>query len=137
MSTFRQDRAQGSTVPVKVPWKHTIYRYALAPAFLGLALVLSFLLNSLLPGAETYLFLAAVVAAWFGRRSVGLFAAIVAPFVLDCFFLPPLHTLGISSAARPYLVPFLLTALAAAWMGSMHAAVGEAKAARVQDEKNF
>jgi PAS domain S-box-containing protein len=94
-------------------------RYALAPVFIGCAAVLSALLHPLIPHSEDYLFLAAVVAsAWLGHRGPGLLAALLAPFVLDYLFLPPLHTLGIGPEARLRILPFLLSAIVAAWMSS-------------------
>ena len=72
-----------------------------------------------LPNAFVYLFLAAVAAsAWVGRGGPGLFAVVLASLTLAYFFLPPLHTLGIGREAWPYFVPFLLSALATAWMSS-------------------
>jgi two-component system, NtrC family, sensor kinase len=101
-----------------------ILRYAQAPAFVIFAVALSELAHPLVPHAEDYLFLAAVVAsAWRGGRGPGLLAAALAPFVLDYFFFPPLYTWGISAQARPYVLPFVLAAVAAAWMSAERAAV--------------
>jgi PAS domain S-box-containing protein len=113
-------------------------RYALVPAFIGSAALLSALLHPLIPHSEDYLFLAAIVAtAWLGRRGPGLLAALFAPFVLDYFFLPPLHTLGISPEARLYILPFLLSALAAAWMSSTLGAARETRALLEKSEEKF
>jgi PAS domain S-box-containing protein len=104
---------------VKEVLRGSFVRYALAPVFIGCAAVLSALLHPLIPHSEDYLFLAAVVAsAWLGHRGPGLLAALLAPFVLDYLFLPPLHTLGIGPEARLRILPFLLSAIVAAWMSS-------------------
>jgi two-component system, OmpR family, sensor histidine kinase KdpD len=67
-------------------------RYALPAVFLTLAMLAGEVLHPLNPGLVEYTFLAGVVAAaWIGGRGPGLIAAILAPFVLDYFFLPPLH----------------------------------------------
>ena len=108
----------------------TILGYVLGLCLVGLAVVPSELTRPIV----TYWFLAAVVVtAWIGGRGPGLLAASIAPFVLAYFFFPPLYTLGIGKEARPYVVPFLLCALAAAWMGSTRrkAQIAEAESVRL------
>ena len=118
--------------------KHWAGRYGLAPVLLALALAASFLLHSFIPQSTEYFFLAAVVAtAWLGGWGPGLLAALLAPFVLDYFFLPPLHTLGIGHQAMPYVLPFLLSAPAAAWMGSTYAAVYRTRDLLTHSEAKF
>ncbi len=118
--------------------RNRFVRYLLAPVFIGFAALFSLLLHPLIPHSEDYLFLAAVVAsAWLGRRGPGLLAALLAPFVLDYFFLPPLYTLGISPEARLYLLPFLLSALAAAWMSSTFSAARHTRALLEKNEEKF
>jgi PAS domain S-box-containing protein len=104
----------------------------------GLALPLSELVHSIIPHSVDYLFLAAIVASgWLGGRGPGLLAAGVAPLVLDYFFLPPLHTLGISPEAGPEVLPFLLSALAAAWVSSMRSTARETRARLERSEEKF
>ena len=115
-----------------------VLRYSLAPLCVGLALALALMLKDLAPFATDYLFLAAVAcAAWFGRRGPGLLAAAIAAFVLDYFFLPPLHTFGISTYDRPYVVPFILSALAAAWMSSTRRRAEESTRSLSREEESF
>lgn len=96
-----------------------ILRYTWALALVVFALALAELVHPLIPHSEGYIFLAAVAAsAWLGGRGPGLLAALAAPFILDFFFLPPLYTVGISAEARPYVLPFLLSAVAAGWMSA-------------------
>jgi PAS domain S-box-containing protein len=123
---------------VKVLARQVFFRYALGIGFLALGLILSLAAQRLLPYSEYYFFLAAVVAAgWFGGRGPGLLVAVVAPFTLDYFFLPPLYTLGISAEARPYIVPFLLAAMAAAWMSTARVAAIEAHESHLHDQEKF
>src|SRR5579863_4214385 len=97
----------------------TLSRYGLAVSFVSAALLLALLTYRSASGAYVYLFLGAVVAsAWFGRKGPGLFASVLAALVLDYFFLPPYHTLGIGRAAWPHVFPFLLSALVTAWLSS-------------------
>jgi PAS domain S-box-containing protein len=106
-----------------------LLRYGLAPVLVATALVVSLLLQPIAPQALVYPFLAAVVAsAWLGGTGPGLFAALLATTSLDYFFLPPLYTLGIGREAWPYVLPFLLSALAAAWMSSTRRLAETAKA---------
>ncbi|MGA8162766.1 MAG: PAS domain S-box protein [Acidobacteriaceae bacterium] len=113
-------------------------RYGLTIAFLCAAVLLSELLSPVIPHSVEYIFLAAVVgSAWLGGRGPGLLAALTAPFLLDYFFLPPLYTLGISVEARPYVLPFLLSAVAAAWMSSTRASARKVSSLLKRSEEKF
>lgn len=113
-------------------------RYAPVPVLIGLAILLSELFHSASPHSVDYLFLAAVLASgWLGGRGPGLLAALLAPFALDYFFLPPLYTLGISHGARLYVLPFLLSALAAAWMSSTLSGARQTRALLQKSEEKF
>ena len=110
-----------------------VLRYGLALVLVAAALPLSLLLQPIVPHAFVYLFLAAVVAsAWLGRGRPGLLAVVLASAVVDYFFLPPLHTLGVSREAWPYFFPFLLGAFAAAWISSTQKLAENAKAQSVR-----
>jgi PAS domain S-box-containing protein len=118
--------------------RNLLLRYALPPVFLTLAVLAAELLHAVNPGLVEYTFLAGVVAAaWLGGRGPGLIAAVLAPLVLDYFFLPPLYTIGISREALPAVVPFVLAGLAAAWISSARAEATEAKAAQLQNYEKF
>ncbi|MFP5226006.1 MAG: PAS domain S-box protein [Acidobacteriota bacterium] len=117
---------------------HRVGRYALVPALLGMALALASLLHPLFPHGTEYLFLAAVIASgWLAGWGPGLLAAAAAPLLLDYFFLPPLYTAGISREAAPFILLFLLCAVAAAWMGSTRAAARQAQHLLRQSEAKF
>jgi diguanylate cyclase (GGDEF)-like protein/PAS domain S-box-containing protein len=119
---FSYEETSESTDPRLIgtsPILRSILRYGLTLILVAAALGLSLLLNPFVPQIFVYFFLASVVAsAWIGDAGSGLFAVVIASLTLDYFFLPPLHTLGISWAAVPYFVPFFLSALATAWMNS-------------------
>ena len=115
-----------------------IARYGLVPVLIGLALVCSELLHPVLPRSAEYLFVTAAAAAgWWGGRVPGIVAAVLASFTLDYFFVPPLYTLGIGPEAWPSLLPFVISALAAAWMSSAVAATNDARARLRQGEEKF
>ena len=131
-------QAERSLIAIRARLPGALRRYGLAAALLATAVLLSQLVSAVIPHSVEYLFLAAVVgSAWMGGRGPGLAAALAAPFVLDYFFLPPLYTLGISAQARPFVLPFLLSALAAAWMSSTRSSARRAGALLVQSEEKF
>lgn len=104
---------------MKVPIGERLFRYALAPVSLAIALLASEVLQPVIPNVAEYLFLGAVVGtSWLGGRGPGFASALLAPFLFDYFFLPPLHTWGISAEAMPYIVPFLLSAVVAGQMSA-------------------
>ena len=123
---------------MKGPIGERLFRYALAPVFLAVALLASQLLQPVIPHIAEYLFLGAVVAAsWLGGRGPGFASALLAPFLFDFFFLPPLHTWGISAEAMPYIVPFLLSAVVAGQMSaSRRSALIAAQDAMAKLEQN-
>ncbi len=105
--------------PVKATFGERLFHFALVPLFLGIALLASELLQPVIPHIAEYLFLGAVVAsAWVGGHGPGLASALLAPFLFDYFFLTPLYTWGIGAEARPYIAPFLLSALVAGFLSS-------------------
>ena len=115
-----------------------MFRYGMVPVLLGLAVLLSELTHPYIPHWEEYIFLAAVATSgWIGHRGPGLLAAFLAIFAIDYFFLPPLYTLGISHEAQPYLIPFGLSAWAAASMSATHHKAMTATEGLRQSEEKF
>lgn len=118
--------------------KRYLLRYALIPGFLTLAVLVSELIHPFSPRSVEYVFLSCVIAAaWIGGRGPGLITAGLAPFLLDYYFLPPLYTWGISKEASPYVVPFVMAGLAAAWISSARVEASEARAAQLRDYEKF
>jgi PAS domain S-box-containing protein len=119
-------------------WWQLALRYALAPILVALALLLSELCEKAIPHSAAYVFLLAVAACgWLGKRGPGLVAAVLALYTFDYFFLPPLYSVGIDEAARPYAIPFLLAAGAAAWMSATRSAALDAKADLKDNEEKY
>jgi PAS domain S-box-containing protein len=54
---------------------------------------------------------AAIVSSWYGGRSSGLLAVLLATLAVDYFFVPPFHKFTLSIATIPYLGSFALLAL--------------------------
>ena len=125
-------------IGVKTRLNAIILRYGFSLLPLGVGVLLSELIHSSFPHFVPYIFLGAVVViAWIVGRGPGVVAAVLAPVVLDYFFFPPLFTLGIDSQAWPYIAPFGLSALAAAWMSSTRKTAREARASLQQNEAKF
>ena len=122
---------------MKTLYASRYFRYGIVPVLLGLAVLLSELTHPFIPQGAQYAFLAAVVvSAWIGRGGPGVISTILALFAFDYFFLPPLYTLGISHEALPYLIPFGLSAAAAAWMSAtQRKAMAATESLRQGDEK--
>jgi len=110
----------------------------LVPVLLLLAVVPALGLRTVAPVSAEYLLLAAIVAcAWLGGWGPGLLAALLAPFVLDYFFLPPLYTLGISREAMRFALPFAFIATTVAWLSSTRTAAREAQNLLRESEAKF
>jgi PAS domain S-box-containing protein len=125
-------------IRIREKWWAMALRYALAPLMVGLALLIAQPLEKVLPQTAEYVFILAVAACgWLGKRGPGLVSAALALYVFDYFFLPPVYTLGIDAAARPYAFPFLLVAAAAAWMSATRRAAVEAKEDLKENEEKF
>lgn len=118
---------------VGVLLENRVVQYSLAPLLVAVATLAADALHPVLPFLPVYLYLGAVVASgWLGGRIAGLLAASIAPLALDYYFFPPLHTLGFSAEDEPYIIPFLLSALAAAWMSSARNRAHEEQTRNVQ-----
>jgi diguanylate cyclase (GGDEF)-like protein/PAS domain S-box-containing protein len=111
----------------------TVLHYGLASILVTVALALSLLLQSFVPHGFIYLLLGAVVASgWLGSRGPGLFAALLASAAVDYFFIPPIYSFRINSEGLTYLLPFLLSALAADWINSTRNRAKEVLAERAR-----
>jgi PAS domain S-box-containing protein len=138
MSGTAKTWARAAIKQTSAAMKHRIGRYGLAPFFLALALAVGLWAQTILPDGVGYIFVAAVAAsAWLGGWGPGILAAVLAPFIFDYFFLPPHHTWGIGREALPYVLPFLLCALAGAWAGATQAAARRMKDLLQQSEAKF
>ncbi len=115
-----------------------VLRYAIGPVLLGLAALPAECTHAYLPHSELYILLAAVAASgWKSGRGPGVLTACLAPILLCWFFLPPLHAGGIVPQTSSYIVPFWLTALAAAWIGSALHKAGELNAHMMRCQEKF
>jgi signal transduction histidine kinase/CheY-like chemotaxis protein len=84
--------------------------YVVAVAAVGVAAIIAAASRSLLGGAVSPVFFAAVVVAcWYGGRRPGLLATALSALVTETFFFPPLYQVDAGSLLR--VASFLLVAL--------------------------
>lgn len=125
-------------VILKLPTMHqelkgsVVWRYGMALAFVGTALLVEKLLQRLFPYPFLLLFFAAVMAsAWFGGTVTGIFAVIISIVAVSYFFIPPLDTLVFNAPVIMYCAAFIVSGLGANWasaaMKKSEAALREAR----------
>ena len=97
-------------------WR-TVWRYGLAVATVGAALVIT---RSLEKYTDiTPLFYAAiVVSAWFGGMGPGLLAVVLATVSIDYYFVPPLYTLRLGPKSSSFLIVFGILAILTSWVSN-------------------
>ena len=94
-------------------------RVGLAVSLVGLALGLTLLLQSVVSTAGYIFFYAAVLAsAWFAGPWSGSIAVILSTLTVQYFFIPPVHSFGISREFLPVFVEFAASAAVVGWFSS-------------------
>lgn len=95
------------------------------PFLMAVAFVLAalgpeyFLVKRFFPYPFLFLFFGAVIAsAWFGGLAAGLLAVVLSIFAVDYFFIPPVYSFVVNSAALVYLATFVACALVAGWVSA-------------------
>ncbi|HKW17079.1 MAG TPA: ATP-binding protein [Terriglobales bacterium] len=102
--------------------RSVLFRYGIALALVGTALLASIGMQRLFAFPYPFLFLflgAVMVGAWFGGMGAGLFAVLLSTVLVDYFFVPPFYSLEISTTAETYFVAFVTCALVAGWVSSI------------------
>ncbi len=83
------------------------FRYGLAIAFVGAALLLSYLLRASFGNPTWFFFPAAVMAStWFGGMAPGWLAVVLSTLAVQYFFVPPVGSLTITSNDVPFFAAF-------------------------------
>ena len=118
------------------PARFAIQRYGAAFLFVGASLLATLLLQRFFVYPFLFFFFGAVMAsAWVGGRSAGLFAVLLSMLSVDYFFIPPVGSFAVYTAAGTYLAAFVVCALVASWVSSVKKQSEEAlKGARDQLE---
>src|SRR5438128_34043 len=85
--------------------------YAVAAISVGIALIVSLKLGSVIKHSATPFFCSVVLSSWYGGLWPGFLAALLSVAALDYYFIPPLHALGIGPEEAPDMIAFVATAL--------------------------
>lgn len=96
-----------------------ILRCGLAAAFVAIALVVTFLLQSVVSTAGFLFFYIAVVAsAWFGGKWPGVLAVVLSVVAVAYYFTPPAHSFHVNRESLPIFVEFSVSALVVGWFSA-------------------
>jgi C4-dicarboxylate-specific signal transduction histidine kinase len=95
-----------------------IFRCGLAAAFVAIALVVTFFLQSVVSTAGFLFFYVAVVAsAWFGGKWPGMLAVVLSVLTV-AYFMPPAHSFEVSRESLPIFIEFSVSALIVGWFSA-------------------
>jgi C4-dicarboxylate-specific signal transduction histidine kinase len=90
--------------------------YAVAAISVGIAVVITLKLGSVIKDTATLFFCSVMLSSWYGGLWPGVFAALLSVVALDYYFIPPLYALGISLEETPDMIVFVSTALFIGWL---------------------
>jgi C4-dicarboxylate-specific signal transduction histidine kinase len=90
--------------------------YAVAAISVGIAVVVTLKLGSVIKDTATLFFCSVMLSSWYGGLWPGVFAALLSVVALDYYFIPPLYALGISLEEAPDMIVFVSTALFIGWL---------------------
>jgi C4-dicarboxylate-specific signal transduction histidine kinase len=90
--------------------------YAVAAISVGLAVVITLKLGSVIKHTATLFFCSVMLSSWYGGLWPGVFAALLSVVSLDYYLIPPLYALGISPEEAPDMIAFVGTALFISWL---------------------
>lgn len=102
----------------KVAWGQSLCSHFVAVLVVWVAVLVTLSLGPALKNTVTFFFCAVMVSSWFGGLWPGLLTAFISWLALDYYFIPPLYSLGISSAELPDMLAFSATALFISWLNS-------------------
>jgi len=96
--------------------KRPLSSYAVAAISVGIAVVITLKLGSVIEHTSTLFFCSVMLSSWYGGLWPGVFAALLSVVALDYYFIPPLYALGISLEETPDMIVFVSTALFIGWL---------------------
>jgi len=102
----------------KVAWGQSLCSHFVAVLVVWVAVLVTLCLGPALKNTVTFFFCAVMVSSWYGGLWPGLLTAFLSWLALDYYFIPPLYSLGISSAELPDMLAFSATALFISWLNS-------------------
>ncbi len=110
-----------------------IWQYALAVVSVGVALLVTNLLERYTTLRTPFFFLAIILSAWFGRMGPGLLAVGLSTLAVDYYFAPAASGVGLGVDGRPFILLFTLSGLIACWISVQRRRAEEALK-RARDE---
>jgi C4-dicarboxylate-specific signal transduction histidine kinase len=91
----------------------------LAVTLVAAALTVTLLLQNVISTAGFVFFYTAVVAStWFGGKWSGSLAVVLSTLVVEYFFIPPIHSFGVSRESLPIFIEFAASAAVVGWFSS-------------------
>jgi C4-dicarboxylate-specific signal transduction histidine kinase len=91
----------------------------LAVTLVAAALTVTLLLQNVISTAGFVFFYTAVVAStWFGGKWSGSLAVVLSTLVVEYFFIPPIHSFGVSRESLPVFIEFAASAAVVGWFSS-------------------
>ena len=90
--------------------------YVVAAISVGIAVVITLKLGSVIKHTATLFFCSVMLSSWYGGLWPGVFAALLSVVALDYYFIPPLYAFGISLEETPDMIVFVSTALFIGWL---------------------
>jgi C4-dicarboxylate-specific signal transduction histidine kinase len=125
------------STPRARPSSSPLFRFALAIVFVGTALAVTLLLQSVVSTAGFLFFYTAVVAsAWFGGYWPGWLAVALSALTVEYFFIEPIHSFGVNRQSLPIFIEFAASALVVGWFSSWRRQA-EAELRYARDELQF
>jgi C4-dicarboxylate-specific signal transduction histidine kinase len=96
--------------------KRVLSSYLVAALSVGIAVVITLNLGSIIKHSGTLFFCSVMLSSWYGGLLSGLFAALLSLVALDYYFMPPLYSLGIGLEEAPDTIAFVAAAFFISWL---------------------
>jgi K+-sensing histidine kinase KdpD len=117
-ATAGSDATESVVHPLSAPVRLThLQRYGIAVVSVGVALGAALLLEyfRFRDAAVPLLLFAVATSSWYGGKGPAILAVVLSSISFDYFFVPPFHTLYVSSSEVPYLIIFASFASLVSW----------------------
>jgi C4-dicarboxylate-specific signal transduction histidine kinase len=98
------------------PLTRLLSSYVVAAVSVGIAVVITLKLGSVVKHTSTLFFCSVMLSSWYGGLCPGVFAGLLSVVALDYYFIAPIYALGISLQEAPDMIIFMATALFISWL---------------------
>jgi K+-sensing histidine kinase KdpD len=107
-----------SVLAQKLRFSQVFLPYLVAPLTVGLAIISTLGLGSVINHTTTIFFCSVILSSWYGGLFPGLFAAVLSCVALDYYFVPPIYSFAVNSAELPHMIIYGLAAAFISWLNS-------------------